>query len=425
MSFREDAEGASRSAGQRYGPQINEGVFEAGDWSQFERQIFQSLIERTRYIFDMQEYQLANRARNASVRKLKIACVSPEFSVGSAGSGAELEIAAFRDGCKLVQASAQHRPQRWYGERLTELRRALDAEPHVVCFSELAYPPPAIEAGRWTIDGIRHQMEQHRMFEEAVRQEQFQRNSEAFLFLGSYHCLLTLYNIGVIYPWGFRREPIDVRLVSERLARGAPERIADLTPVTPPIIYRKRFPARRVEEETRVPAGQEFNIFQTEFGRLSVLICSDVLDVNQFLAVIRRNRVQDRQLHIDFVLVPSFNESPLFPEMCRELSAAAGATVIVANVNHRDADYPDTELYCCGLTLEELRLIRLAGVTEPLVVVHPDDIQHGGGRHSTVIHYELDLPGIDWLRSTYLQQLQRSGPRGSGPPGNISEAPLA
>jgi hypothetical protein len=179
--------------------------------------------------------------------------------------------------------------------------------------------------------------------------------------------------------------------------------IASTRLLTPPILLRKRFPARRVGEEARVPAGQVFNVFEREFGRIAVLICSDIIDVNQFLTIMQINRTKGLHQTIDYVIVPSFNKSRALSNICRHLSAVSSNTVIVVNANHYLAEFPDTELYCCGFDSSELET--LPKFTEPVVKKHVEKIQHPNGRESAAIHFSLNCSALQIWRETLSDQL--------------------
>ena len=100
-----------------------------------------------------------------------------------------------------------------------------------------------------------------------------------------------------------------------------------------PIVHRKRFPARRAGERARVPDDHTFRTYFHPLGRICVLICSDAIDINQFLNIIRYNEEAGPLSlnRIFMVIVPTFNQSTFLLDACKDLSALARTNVLVTN----------------------------------------------------------------------------------------------
>jgi len=299
----------------------------------------------------------------------------------------DLRLQAFRDQTKLFRPVRGQGSDSWAAERLKELDAALEADPHVICFGELAYPPPQLpEGGGWTTQDVEEAVQRRQRFETQVVKRLRKAKRPPFVFLGSYHCLMTLYNIGVMYPWGDSTKEVPIDIIVEHLEDADPEYKIPNAPVKAPILYQKRFPARRAGESTRIPHGQAIDVFNMPFGRVGVFICSDVLDLNQFLAISNRNRAANRHNPLDLILIPSLNTSPKLASMCRELSFLATTTVVMVNANHHNDGYPDTELFCCGFDAKALMEIRRHRFLEKST---PSVVDHGNGRQAMVQTYEL------------------------------------
>jgi hypothetical protein len=437
-SFQERAADVARPLFPEDGPRVVDGMLTVGRPDEFERQIFKNLVDRTSYVFDQRQLRREGEKpqKDTTISTIRVACISPEITAEY--PGAELRAFKFRDQCSLLQATHDHDPIRWEDERKAELRTALARKPDIICFSELAYPPPpAFEQTAWISDTMRDSVSRRHEFEEIVKWELERKKSDAFVFLGSYHCTMTLYSVGVIYPCGHRTEDIDAKVIGKRLndEKYHPKPYA----MKQPINYRKRFPARRVGEETRVPAGREFNIFEREFANIGVMICSDTVDLNQFMSIIRQNGPSERYSPVDILLIPSFNDSPALPDMCRELSAVAATTVILVNANHRAKKpkprgraFPKTELFCCGLSTSDLgevddikQPLSPGGKREPLVtrvvrpVVHTQE-----NRRSTIIEFDINFTGVNWLRTELKTKLQRDVAPSDVPQPNVAQAPI-
>lgn len=256
--------------------------------------------------------------------------------------------------------------------RAKELDSALDANADIVAFSEFAHPPleaipPAlVRSNPFGQDFLSKCSALHLdQSQELIEQSNLAKETTApFAFLGSSHCEASRYNVGIVYPGPLAKEgwvskvkrfnPIDER------RKEMPQ-----VPGTGPIIHKKRFPSYRNGEAARTPDDFIFKLYHSRFGRIAVLICSDVIDLNQITSIINHNHLRDTgdQNRISFVLVPAFNESELLYDACRDLSAAAQAVVALVNaggkrtrvIKGRPRDLPASEIFFDGNGIPELR----------------------------------------------------------------------
>lgn len=274
---------------------------------------------------------------------------------------ADLRMRAYRDDCVLCEAAPNYDQSSWVEARSRELETALRppsgiVTPQIICFGELAYPPPPATDFATGVEYVTQFGRRQAQFEDRIRKvcDHRAKGADPFLFLGSYHCPITLYNVGMIMPRGAREGSMQMQVTARRLRRDKEPHLQKSTkPVNVPITHRKRFPAKRSSEQTRVPPDNEFRVFATPVGRIAILICSDVVDMNQFLFIVRYNDSMAKVGRIDFVLVPSYNTSSSLVEMCRQLSEIAATTVLVVNANADDDEkaFPVTSLHCCGETV--------------------------------------------------------------------------
>ena len=368
------------------------------DLNRFDQRMYANFFNRTGLIFSTKEYKfnkgIQERRDGESVR---VACISSDIRIPEDIDDAEPDLMSVecRDGCLLLAPNPNMRSADWTAMRLNELREAVKGQPDVICFSELAYPPPeAPRNGQPTPDYISSYGKHRAKYERDALEILEEESLEAFTFLGSYHCLQSLYNVGVIFPLGYQAAVFDVATTQEPLV-GEEVIDIDIKSISPPINYIKRFPARRAGEETRVPAGNLFEIYETKIGRVAILICSDIVDLNQFLFIARRNLTSNRE-PIDIVLVPSFNTSERLRSMCRELSYLANTVVVNVNANDRDERFPDTSVSVCGFDLSQL--------PDEYYGIDRREIRHPGAaaKSSTVVHVTLEQ-GIQKLRDLALK----------------------
>lgn len=327
---------------------------------------FLNMLDRTQHVFarrriwptaDFTGQQTVRLSKLRSVQgpkpeRLRVVCVSSELAIW--GDKAVMSMEPMRDGSNLLRPLKTYNYDAWMKARLAELKAAIALEPHAIIFPEFAYPPgPDPKAGGWSLDEIGDTVGRRVEFEQAALK--LLGEKQIFLILGSFHCLMTLYNVAVIYPWGRHRPGATEMWIEGRETTddGIIFPVSKKVPgfVKAPVMYRKRFPARKVGEQARVPAGQGINVFECAFGKVMVLICSDVLDLNQFMTIVRENLLAR---DLDFIIIPAYNPADSFGDICRDLSALSGATVIVANATDEGIGLTESEVYICGETIDEV-----------------------------------------------------------------------
>ncbi|WP_372785293.1 hypothetical protein [Phenylobacterium sp.] len=328
---------------------------------------------------------------------LKVICVGSDLDIWSQS---KLKMTTVQDGCSILQPLENFNPSRWIHERIAELKAAIKLKPDIIIFPEFAYPPaPLVAGGGWTVDDVRDYSTHRSEFERLVLQAV--KGHHVFLVMGSFHCQMTLYNVGVIFPWGRHRDgqasydkPIRVK------GRGGLENISHLPStdrIIAPVQYRKRFPARKIGEQTRVPEGQGLNIFKTGFGNVLVLICSDILDINQFMTIIQQSL---EHKDFDYILVPAYNPGKSFNKICRDLSDLAATTVIVANARDQGVDLTPSEIFICGRSASELpdsKWHEQHGIVTPGV--------KKVGHHTVLKIFDLHLSNLKIARDEQVRRL--------------------
>jgi hypothetical protein len=265
-------------------------------------------------------------------------------------------------------------------------------------------------------------LEEHEAHNKARRKSDPNRDFPTpFVHLGSYHCLMTLYNVGVSYPWGPSTDRQDCKITREAFDKKVDEVDVKISydRIAAPIFQRKRYPARSIPEHTRVPATRDFDIYTMPFGKVAMLICSDVVDLNQSLSVVRYNRTSRSQPPIDFVLVPSYNRSPVLVSMCRELSFFANATVVLVNANPKDVGAPPTDIFCCGHSFDELLAAYAQSPIPPVISKSSRPVKYADGRESEMILFTLSRSGLNSMRHQTSGERAKDGDDGDAKkPGN-------
>ncbi len=115
-----------------------------------------------------------------------------------------------------------------------------------------------------------------------------------------------------------------------------------------------------------MPEAHGFRLYRHPLGLISVLICSDALDINQFSNIVRFNNDADNKEEnerIFMVMIPAYNFSKILLDACRDLSLSARTNVLVTNASGesnlsrssvRRKSLPPSELYFMGRPSSEL-----------------------------------------------------------------------
>lgn len=358
---------------------IKGGEVTSSELSRFQDRLVRNTYARTGLSMDKIEYPLERKklleepSDGDSDRRssnLRMSLISSRIPIDETKKS-WLSKRAFEDSRSILMANENYDHSKWCGHRRTELSLALDFKPDVICFPEFAYPPPASgrtyhESGETTssianddeikndyIDRSTYGRNRYK-FEEEIKAD-LKGKSQPFVFLGSYHCPFDFYNMGVIFPLGSDDEKFTTKKRMSTIDDdGEVREYTKFRSIAPPVLYRKRFPARRRMEYTRIPSNFEFHTFNIDDVCIAVMICSDAVDLNQFFNLARINIVENVKEKIDIVLIPSFNQSPKLVSMCRELSFLTRTVVAFVNANEYSSHFPNSEVFVGGFTPTDL-----------------------------------------------------------------------
>lgn len=405
-----------------------------------------NMIAQSSFAFNQRTFDLvSNSSLSRKKSRILVRCISSPLSVTSEGgsiigipredNSADFSFVEHRDGCKITQIDTQETAEAFVKERLYELDTSLaiskSAKADIICFGEFAYPAPRPLRDGLSIRGITGYGEFRIKFEEQIK-DRLQMHPNLFLLMGSYHCPITLYNCAVIFPHSGANKTVDYDLYSDRNdllieRQSLPETTGHQT--LAPILHEKRFPAKRAGEKTRTPTNLNFDFFQTRYGKIAILICSDVVDLNQFSLIIRKNEFSnkhDKKDRIEIVLIPSYNRSSILNNMCRDLSFLASTFVIVVNANSGEFNFPDTTLYFCGMEYSEL-VNQKSQVRDSIKKEYEDRILISHQKHEfhhqvvsdakpnrifSIHDFVIDLEAVEPVLHDFLQLMAPLQPRG-------------
>lgn len=238
------------------------------------------------------------------------------------------------DEASLVVSSGRDATERMSKQRAQQLSQALKSKADIIVVSELGMPCELSQQGFVSMGGSEEEaLQQHaasasKLLERAKSISKSKQ--EAFIVFGSAHCLETHYNIATIYPGSYANEGWLKKRARELPIAGKSKRVSKIEG-TGPISQVKVFPARRAGEMVKLPCDPVFRLYRHSIGRIAVLVCSDVIDLNQFIRIVNINSCNEGVDRINMVLVPSFNMSRFLTDTCKNLSAAASTIVVVVN----------------------------------------------------------------------------------------------
>lgn len=429
--------------GERYHEnemQISDSGVDSQELNRFYDHTIRNAFGRTGLSMDMVQYSFKRRRTDEAFAPVgegggkevvRISLVSSGLPI-SEGDGSWLKPRAFEDSRKILVATKQFNRNEWCLGRSGELLAALRAKPDIICYPEFAYPPPALgrtyaESGEMTsaystdassrneyMDRSSYGRNRHN-YETEIK-KLIKTENQPFLFLGSYHCPFDFYNIGVVFPLGSDDTTFRVKTESSELDDDGKRKVA--APeyiVAPPVLYRKRFPARRVQEFARVPSNMEFHTYRIDGVHIALMICSDVLDLNQCFNLARINKTGNEAERIDIILVPAFNRSAKLASMCRELSFLTGATVVFVNANDCLSDFSRSDVFVCGFSRADLQAL---GEKSKEIVVDVSEDQIAPVRKelpwSRVLSIDLNLKFAGQLRDRVSKLIGSDGSGRSG-----------
>ncbi len=317
-------------------------------------------------------------------------------------AGEDLKILHYTEGF----VASEERNNEWIEDRKAELREALKSKPHVICFPEFAVPMPLPSSDML---GYTDPSDYGRQFKEfcdmcaaAMKPPAKTRNQSLhypFVFMGSFHCPQQHFNTGVIFPTGGHVEATNVRITRQKIDD---EPVQEIKPMPFPVLHRKFFPARRAGETARVPSGMEFLTYKVGGLHIGVLICSDILDLNQFLNMARLGSLRVDRYPLDLILVPAYNLSLKLSTMCRELSLLASTSVAFVNANPCFEEFPSSKFFVCGFDIDELGKEMIDG--SPIILEAPSAVPIEcvrKGCSSELLTLRLDRANLKQLQNMF------------------------
>lgn len=121
-----------------------------------------------------------------------------------------------------------------------------------------------------------------------------------------------------------------------------------------PILHSKLYSAERAGEKISVPTRPRVRYYETVLGNIAVLICVDAYSPAVLMSALASRAIRGRD-QIDFILVPSYNESPKLYYSCQVLSLLSGSVVVLADACSQRNDKPaETAIFIGGRLFSDL-----------------------------------------------------------------------
>jgi carbon-nitrogen hydrolase len=289
------------------------------------------------------------RPSGGSWPDLRIGLLSRRVSIAKAADD-EAELIGFRPSLRLygTEMSPYYHMSRPHHARTIALARQKLKEDiqylveirgaNVVCVNELGYPAFKLPREKGYDKELHAQLRQLDAEFRDFLQELCNQH-ECVIVCGSYHDVEDFKNKAVIFA---PREA------------GAKERQNEYQKEHQKLTTAK---AGSVGEVVRTPPHTGFELYDTYVGRVGVLICSDVVDMNIFfqLTLIGTTRPESSP---DVILVPSWTEAPL-TRACQDLSYFSNTVVAYVNGNGE----PHAAVYMGGELVKEWRDVGRESIT--------------------------------------------------------------
>lgn len=230
--------------------------------------------------------------------------------------------------------------QLWVETLLTGIRRAVDGGANIICLGEFDYPPQFPDKEN------EKDREPADIFDEKILEIIDAAPQPIFLFGGSSHACEALKSAEYqgIKVIEFSAENVGRVFYNKALVKGVLKSRRDN-----PLRIAKTTPAVKIGERLSRREGIDISTFNTLFGHIVVLICADAYDPSIILHVLAKSAKDDPH-RADIILVPAYNMSPKFAEMCQLLSLLSDSIVILLDVCKETTGEPKTcmEVWNCG-----------------------------------------------------------------------------
>jgi len=329
------------------------------DIARLSSRIRTDLVSRTRYLQTIVKHRRTPRPSLKETVRVIAACDWVPISFGHTGfeavdRHAQLYLETHPDNYRVLGPTSRFNAEEWTNRIDKLLCDAYALNPDVVVLPEFAFPQLIELQGVYGESDVEQAKRLGSVLKTKFKDTMNLKNADqVFGVLGTFHCRRALLNQAVVAPSGCDPVKYEKQIIEHTMS----DAIAGYTidEVTAPLLIAKRFPARRAGEQTRVPPTMECRIFEEAFGNIAVLVCSDVLDLNQFNSIVLHNRTAGPEA-ISLVTVPAYNRSPELNDACRELSYLAGCCVLVVNSEGRHFNrdgvrraLPDSKFFIGGI----------------------------------------------------------------------------
>jgi hypothetical protein len=221
---------------------------------------------------------------------------------------------------------------------LSGIRSALEQKANIICLGEFDYPPVFPDKVN------KKDVDPEERFNDSIIELINGADHPVFLFAGSSHSCKkhsSTYRGKAIGE--FSAENVGRVFYNEALMKGIIKPTYEH-----PLCIAKRTPASKIGERLSRPPTIDISTFKTLFGHVLILICADAYDPSIILEVFSHSSQDERRA--DIIIVPAYNMSPKFAQVCQLLSILADCIVILLDVCTETTGVPKTtmEIWNCG-----------------------------------------------------------------------------
>jgi hypothetical protein len=219
------------------------------------------------------------------------------------------------------------------GESMTQTERQ-NAQ-RIIVVNEFGFPFPM---EREEIEQYLHDLE-YKMYNESKLIDFWERT---YLVFGTYHCHRNIKNSAVIslpyLPKEEKVEPIDNKqstykeVLANKIINSKGNRFN--------FTHDKFAPAEKIEEILTPKDKIEWLYYETNIGKVGVLVCFDAIDSRMLLRLARlqfSDKDSEAQ-HFSLIIVPTFSPNEEVAECCELLSGILDTTVVYVNAQYPSDD---------------------------------------------------------------------------------------
>lgn len=203
-----------------------------------------------------------------------------------------------------VSITNRYNGRAWTDDRIKAIKCCVKQGANIISLSEFDYPPQLSED---------NEDEHARRYSKEIQNIINSAQQPVFLIAGSRHESVE------------EKGGITVKNYAKIFTNDALKETT-VPPPQLPIDHEKIVPAQKMGEQLTPNRTPKVSFYETPIGRIGVLVCIDAYSPNIILSI-THSQIEDAK--IDYLIVPSYNNSSKFYYACQSLSLISGTVVLL------------------------------------------------------------------------------------------------